>query len=88
MEKIQAAITIYSDEGVAVVEPMLASPDLEIREMAIEAMKQIAIPGAAETLRRTANKPTTSPIEKKILLEAAEFIDLPPHQFTPRSNQQ
>ncbi len=81
MLKIQDAVATYSDEGVAVVEPLLFSPDIDIRESAIEAMKQIGTPGAAESLRTAANKSTTSPIEKKILLEAAEFIGLPPYDF-------
>lgn len=87
MDKMQEAVATYSDEGVAVVEPLLQSPDIAIREMAVEAMKQIATPGAAESLRRAAQKPTTSPLEKRILLEAAAFIDLPEHQFTPIPRQ-
>lgn len=79
--KIQDAMATYSDEGVVVVEPLLFSPDLEIRESAIEAMKQIATPGAAKSLRRAANKPAISPMDKKNFLEAAEFIELPPYQF-------
>jgi hypothetical protein len=79
--KIQDAMATYSDEGVVVVEPLLFSPDLEIRESAIEAMKQIGTPGAAKSLRRAANKPAISPMDKKIFLETAEFIELPPYQF-------
>jgi hypothetical protein len=51
------------------VEPLLASPDLDVRKMAVAVMKQIATPDAAESLRRAAQKSTTSPLEKRVILE-------------------
>jgi hypothetical protein len=67
-----------TEESVKTVTPYLASPDLEVRNAAIEAMKQISLPSAAKALREAANK-STSPADKVEFTKAAEFIDLPPY---------
>jgi hypothetical protein len=79
MDRIQEAISTYSAEGVPVLKPLLTSPDLEIREHAIEAMKQLDAPEAAAALREVANK-TTDPRDRQAMLEAADFVDLPAYQ--------
>ena len=82
MDRIQEAMSTYSAEGVPVLKPLLTSPDLEIREHAIEAMKQLDAPEAAAALREVANK-TTDPRDRQAMLEAADFVDLP--AYKPRN---
>jgi hypothetical protein len=77
---IDDSISTYSEEGVDQITPLLASPDPEIREAAIEGMKQLSLPKAAAVLREVAAKGTTSPADRAAMLEAADFIDLPEYQ--------
>lgn len=77
METIQDAMTTWSAEGVPVLQPLLLSPDEEIRGEAIEAMKQIGVPEAVAALRAAA-KQTTNPNDRRAMLEAAEWAELPP----------
>jgi hypothetical protein len=77
---IQDSIATYSDEGVDQIAPLLASPDPQIRDSAIDGMKQLATPKAAAVLREAAMKSTTSAADRAAMLEAAEFIDLPPYE--------
>jgi hypothetical protein len=77
--KIDDAIVTYSPEGVGVIAPYLSSGDPEIRAAAIEGLKQLDEPEGAKVLRRAAGS-STNPRDKKELLEAAEFIELPPVQ--------
>jgi hypothetical protein len=74
---IHDAMTTWSEEGVPVIQPYLSSPDKTIRAAAIESMKQLGVPEAAAALRAAAKK-TTNPEERKAMLEAAEFAELPP----------
>jgi hypothetical protein len=74
---IHNAMTTWSEEGVPVIQPYLSSPDREIRVEAIEAMKQLGVPQAAAALRAAAKR-TTNPDEREVMLEAAEFAELPP----------
>jgi HEAT repeat protein len=79
MDRIQEAIATYSAEGVPILKPLLLSPDLEIREQAIEGMKQLDAPEAAAALREAAKK-VTDPRDRQAMLEAADFVDLPAYQ--------
>jgi hypothetical protein len=79
MDRIQEAISTYSAEGVPILKPLLLSPDLEIREQAIEGMKQLDAPEAAAALREAAKK-VTDPRDRQAMLEAAEFVDLPAYK--------
>jgi hypothetical protein len=63
----------------------LASPDLEIRAAAREAAVQFGDRSAAVKLREAAN--TASPAEKSALLEAADFLELPPLEVRARTSQ-
>jgi len=76
LETIQEAMTTYSAEGVPTLQPMLSNPDPEIRFAAMEAMKQLSVPEAAAALRAAANT-RTDPEERKAMLDAAEFAELP-----------
>jgi hypothetical protein len=73
-----------TEENVRRVAPYLLSPDLEVRDSAVEAMKQLSLPSAAKALRDASTR-TSSPSDKATLLEAAEFIELPP--YIPRSQR-
>ena len=79
MDRIQEAISTYSAEGVPILKPLLLSPDLEIREQAIEGMKQLDAPEAAAALREAAKK-VTDPRDRQVMLEAADFVDLPAYK--------
>jgi type IV secretory pathway VirB10-like protein len=79
MDRIQEAISTYSAEGVPILKPLLLSPDLEIREQAIEGMKQLDAPEAAAALREAAKK-VTDPRDRQAMLEAADFVDLPAYK--------
>lgn len=63
----------------------LASPNPEIREAAREAAVQFGDASAAAKLRETATK-TADTAEKAALLEAAEFLELPPLEIHARTN--
>lgn len=65
-----------TEESVNFAEGYLFSPDLEVRNAAIEAMKQISTPAAAGALRDAASR-ATSPADKAAFLKAAEFTELP-----------
>ncbi len=65
-----------TQESVNVAEGYLFSPDLDVRNAAIEAMKQLSTPAAARALRNAASR-ATSPTDKAAFLKAAEFVELP-----------
>jgi hypothetical protein len=59
----------------------LTSPEKEVRDAAIEAAKQFGSTNAIPTLKATADN--TSDLQEKIaLLEAADFLSLPPLDFS------
>jgi HEAT repeat protein len=80
--QIHEAMVTYSPEGVKALEPMLADAEPEIREAAINAIIQIGEKSGADALRRAARK-TKLPRERMRMLEAADFIELPPIEFEP-----
>jgi HEAT repeat protein len=84
MSYIQDAMTTWSAEGVPALQPLLSSPDKEIRAEAIEAMKQLSVPEAVTALRQAANQ-TKDPAERQRLLDAAEWAALPSF-FAPSGN--
>lgn len=84
MAVIHDAMTTWSAEGVPTLQPLLSSPDKEIRAEAIEAMKQLSVPEAVAALRAQA-KETKDPAERKALLDAAEWAALP-SLFSPGGN--
>lgn len=74
--RINEAMTTYSEEGLPVLTPYLAHSDPEIRDAAVEAIVQLAVPSGAEVLRNAARKAATS--EEQIrMLQGAEFLELP-----------
>lgn len=84
MDRIQEAIATNSSESVPILRPLLASPDFDIRNQAIEAMKQINAPEAATALREAAQR-ASDRRDREAMLEAAAFVELPvykPHKKT------
>jgi hypothetical protein len=77
LTKIDDAIVTYSPEGVDIIAPYLASKDPEIRAAAIEGLKQLGEPEGAARLREVA-RGITNQRDRKELLDAADFIELPP----------
>ena len=77
--EIDDAIVTYGPEGVAIIGPHLSSSDSDIRAAAIEGLKQLGEADGAKLLRKMAGKAAT-PRDRMELLEAAEFIELPPLQ--------
>ena len=77
--EIDDAIATYAPEGVAVIGPHVSSSDSDIRAAAIEGLKQLGEADGAKLLRKMAGRAAT-PRDRMELLEAAEFIELPPLQ--------
>lgn len=82
--KIYDASCLPTEESVKIVGGYLFSPDLDVRNAAIEAMKQISTPAASTALRNAASR-ATSPADKAAFLKAAEFTELP--AYVPRSQR-
>jgi hypothetical protein len=80
---IYEAMSTYSAEGVPALQPLLTHADSSIRSEAIEAMKQLDTPEAVVALRAAA-KEEKDPDKRRALLEAADFVELPPLIGTPR----
>lgn len=79
LEAIEDAMTTYSPEGFPVLTPLLAHPDREVREAAIEGIVQIGEPSGAAILRAAAKK-ARDPRDAEDMLEAAKFLELPRFQ--------
>jgi len=76
LTEIFNAMTTYSEEGAVRAVQFLGSTDSQVRNAAVEALKQIKSPASAEPLRRAADR-ASSQEEKERLLQAAEFVELP-----------
>lgn len=77
---IDDAIVMYSPAAVGMIAPHVSSKDPQIRDAAIEGLKQLGEPDGAKLLRRLAQS-ATDPRDRRELLDAAEFIELPPVQL-------
>lgn len=75
-QEIEDAMTTYSEEGLPVLKPYLSHPDPEIREAAVEAIVQLAVPSGAAVLKDAARR-ARSTEEQIRMLEGAEFLELP-----------
>lgn len=75
-DRIEEAMVTYSEEGLAVLAPMLSHPNARVRAEAADAITQMDVPGGAAVLREAAAK-ATSAAERRRLEEAADFCDLP-----------
>ncbi len=73
---INEAMSTYAAQSVPTIQPYLLNPKPEIRDEAIEAMKQIDAPEAAAALRNAAQQTTDKDLRAS-LEEAAEFVEAP-----------
>ena len=75
--KIEAAYTTYRPEALPVLAPYLTHSDPAIREFAREAVVQVGHHEGAAVLRAAADK-VKDPREAVALLDAADFLEIPP----------
>jgi hypothetical protein len=75
--EIEAAYTTYHPDALPVLARFLAHPDREIRTFARDAIVQVGHADGA-TLLRGAARESRDPRESVALLDAAEFLELPP----------
>lgn len=76
IEKIHDAATTYDAAYLPVIQPYLRDADPEIRQEAVDAMIILGSADAAPLLRDAAKTLTTAE-EMKIMLDAAEYLELP-----------
>jgi HEAT repeat protein len=75
-DRITAARDTFSEEGLAILAPMLAHPRAQVRAEALDAMLQMELPSAGKILRDAARN-ASSEEERRRLDQAADFNDLP-----------
>lgn len=79
IETIKKASAMYSPAAVPILAPYLTNSDPEIREAALDAFLRLDEPGSIPILRATAAK-MNDRAESKRLLDAADFLSLPPYK--------
>jgi hypothetical protein len=77
LEKMHAAAVTYDAASLPVIKPYLVNPDPEIRKEAVNAMLILGDSAASPLLREAAKLMTTAE-DMKTMIEAAEFLELPP----------
>ncbi|HSP43104.1 MAG TPA: hypothetical protein VLO11_09550 [Luteolibacter sp.] len=77
MEKMNDAATTYDPAQLAVIRPYLASADPELRSAAVDAMIVLGDASAGAMLREAAAR-LQSEEEAQSMLEAADYVELPP----------
>ncbi len=75
-ERITEARDMFSEEGLAILQPMLHHPSARVRAEAMDAILQMELPAAGKVLREAARL-TSSDAERRRLEQAAEFNNLP-----------
>jgi hypothetical protein len=75
-ERITEARDMFSEEGLAILQPMLTHPSARVRAEAMDAILQMELPAAGKVLREAARL-TSSNVERRQLNQAAEYNDLP-----------
>lgn len=91
ISEIEAAYTTYQPEALPVLARFLAHSDLEIRAFARDAIVQVGHADGAAHLRAAARE-ARDPRESAALLDAAEFLEIPPAPplagaFKPRTGK-
>jgi hypothetical protein len=76
-DRLEAAILTYDASALPVIAPFLVHEDPELREAAREGLLQMGLGEAVPLLREAAAK-MKDPREAVALLDAAEFLELPP----------
>lgn len=77
IERIEAAVVTYEASSLPVIAPFLTHSNPELRRAAREGMLQMGADEASPLLRAAAEK-LKDPREATLLLDAADFLDLPP----------
>lgn len=80
VEEVREAAITYDPASLSVIAPYLNSPDLELRQEAVNAVVTLGDAAGAPLLRAQAAK-ETDPLRKKELLDFAAWLELPPAQF-------
>ncbi len=75
-DQINDAMTTWSEEGLAVLQPLLSHPSARVRAEVVDAIIQMDLPAASPILRAAARR-ASSPAERRRLEQAAAFNDLP-----------
>ena len=76
IDKINGALTTYNAAHLPIIKPYLLNSDPEIRQEAVRGMIILGEAAASPMLREAA-KQMNSAEDVKIMLEAAEFLELP-----------
>lgn len=84
LEEIQDAAVSYNPSELPKIEPYLLHPDREIRQAAMNGMITLGDAAAGPLLRKAAALAPT-PHEAVALIEAADYVELPPAKFRRRS---
>lgn len=82
--KIQDAAVSYDAAELPKIEPYLLHPDQEIRQAAMNGMITLGDKAAGPLLRKAAASAPT-PQEAVALMEAADYVELPPAKLRRRS---
>lgn len=75
-DRITAARDTFSEQGLAILAPMLAHPHARVRAEALDAILQMELPAAGKILRDAARN-ASSQEYRYSLEQAADFNDLP-----------
>jgi len=75
-DQIEEAMATWSEEGLAVLEPLLSHPSARVRAETVDAIIQMDLPSASPMLRAAARR-ASSAAERRRLEQAADFNDLP-----------
>lgn len=81
IDRMHDAMVSYEPSQVPVIAAYLTHSDPELREIARDSLIQMGEAAAAHHLRAAAQK-LTDPAEAAALLEAAEFLELPPARLS------
>jgi hypothetical protein len=76
LDKIHEASVTYNAANLPIIKPYLLSPDPEIRQEAVSGMVILGEAAASPMLREAAKHMNTAE-DVKIMLEAAEYLELP-----------
>jgi hypothetical protein len=79
-EQVRDAAITYDPASLSFIAPYLNSPDLELREAAVNAVVTLGDAAGAPLLRSQASKETDQ-LRKKELLDLAAWLELPPAQI-------
>lgn len=80
IEEMQDASTSYDPKELPIIQPYLESADPLLREAAVDAMIVLGDASAGPMLRAAAQK-MDSKEESKKMMEAADYVELPPASF-------